>query len=293
MRTQNANNIQFERNTILARAFMGYSDAALEDLTELVSRAKELAIQQASGGTQTPETRVAVAEDVDQLFLQALNIANRRLGDRFIFGGFQSHQSPFLPDGTYRGDEGSIKIEIEKGIYLDINVPGSMIFLRKADASMMGQGSPVEPWNDLVQQNPSEMNEQERELASVRVKTDGEQKLGGKQMGANLFRELRAFKVGLITGDIALIQGTLDTFDEVLNQIINTRARIGARQNSLDFSEGNIVREILHNQEVQARIEDVDMLKLSSDLKQTEQALQAGLEMGKRLIQPSLLNFLR
>jgi flagellar hook-associated protein 3 FlgL len=293
MRTQNANNKQFERNIVLARTFMNYSDAALEDLGELVVRAKELAVQQASGGTQTPETRMAIAQDVDQLFLQALNIGNRRLGDRYVFGGFQSHQSPFLPDGTYRGDDGQIKVEIEKGIYLDINVPGNMVFLKKAEDGVMGQASPVEPWNELLQKNPDEMTEEERELASVRIKTNNDQKLSKNEQGANLFRELRAFKVGLMTGDIPLIQGTLDSFDEILKQIVNTRARIGSRANSLDFSEGNVSREVLHNQEVQARIEDVDMLKLSSDLKQTEQALQAGIEMGKRLVQPSLMDFLR
>jgi flagellar hook-associated protein 3 FlgL len=293
IRTQKANNDQYERNAVLARTDMRYTDAALDELSELVLRAKELAVQQASGGTQTPQTRVAIAQDVDQLFLQALNIGNRRLGDRYIFGGFQTNQSPFLPDGTYRGDDGSMKVEIEKGIYLDVNVPGNHVFLKKSEDSVMGQASPVEPWNELLEKNPDEMTPEERELASVRIKSDEGQKLSKKEEGANLFRELRAFKVGLMTGDIGLIQGTLDTFDEILKQIVNTRARIGSRENSLDFSEGNVSREILHNQEIQARIEDADLLKLSSDIKQTEQALAAGLEMGKRLVQPSLMDFLR
>jgi len=291
LRTDSADTSQYVRNIVLGKAMLNFTDSSLEDLTEVLSRAKELAVQQASGATQTQETRMSVAQEVDQLYIQALNIANRRLGDRFVFAGFKTHEMPFGADGTYRGDSGLVKVEVEKGTFLDLNVPGDEIFLKKSDDRVLGQSSPEKPWVDLVQKQDWELPEEERKPASI----DGNQTATGEvdAPGANVFRELKALKVGLVTGDIPLVQSTLDGFDELINQVINVRARIGSRVQSLENSEGNLSNHKLHNEAVKSQIEDADMAEVAADMAKTETALRAGLEMGSRLVKQTLMDFLR
>src|SRR4051812_11622870 len=86
VRTDKVNNEQFQINSRLAEAFLNNSDHALAELVEVVNRAKEIAIGQASGASSTEETRIGIVEEVSQLFQQAVAAANRRIGDRYLFG---------------------------------------------------------------------------------------------------------------------------------------------------------------------------------------------------------------
>ncbi len=68
-------------------------------------------------------------EEVEQLLNQVIQVSNRKLGDRYIFGGFRTNMTPFNRSGEYLGDNGEIKIQINKDAYVTMNVPGNKIFL--------------------------------------------------------------------------------------------------------------------------------------------------------------------
>src|SRR4051794_22737591 len=87
VRTDKVNNDQFLSNGKLAEAFLNNSDHALDQLVEIVNRAKEIAINQSSAASSTDESRLGVAEEIGQLFQQAVAVANTRIGDRYLFGG--------------------------------------------------------------------------------------------------------------------------------------------------------------------------------------------------------------
>jgi flagellar hook-associated protein 3 FlgL len=57
VRTDKVNNEQFQNNARLAEAFLDNTDHALEDLSEIVMRAKEIAIGQSSNASSTPQSR--------------------------------------------------------------------------------------------------------------------------------------------------------------------------------------------------------------------------------------------
>src|SRR5258708_5491177 len=66
VRTDKVNNDQFQMNAKLAGAFLNNTDHALEQLTEIVGRCKEIAIGQASGASANDDTRLGVAEEITQ-----------------------------------------------------------------------------------------------------------------------------------------------------------------------------------------------------------------------------------
>ena len=82
VRTDKMNNDQFTMNSKLAETFLNNTDHALEELSELVVRAKEIAIGQSSGASANDETRMGVAEEVSQLYQHAVATGNRRIGER-------------------------------------------------------------------------------------------------------------------------------------------------------------------------------------------------------------------
>src|ERR1700754_3012447 len=65
-RTDLQSNQQFAKSLNYAKSFLEMTDQSLSDLSEVLVRAKELAIGQANDGTGNEETRRVVATEVEQ-----------------------------------------------------------------------------------------------------------------------------------------------------------------------------------------------------------------------------------
>lgn len=123
---------QYRRNGDSAENWLTTTEVALRDLSGLLLRARELALQ---GGNDTLDAaqRLSIAAEVDQLFQRALDLSNTKYGSRYIFAGHAVLTRPFLaaanPQGfSYQGDSGSIRQEVEAGAYVTVNVPGPVAF---------------------------------------------------------------------------------------------------------------------------------------------------------------------
>ena len=80
IRNETQDNTQFEKNANLAKAFLNYTDSSLEEVTNLLGRARELALGQASAAASGAESRAMVSQEVKNIQSQLIAIANRRLG---------------------------------------------------------------------------------------------------------------------------------------------------------------------------------------------------------------------
>jgi flagellar hook-associated protein 3 FlgL len=283
MRTDKVNNDQFQTNAKFAQSFLENTDAALEDLTEVVMRAKEIAIGQSSSASSTKETRLGVAEEVNQLLQRAVATANKRIGDRYLFGGFQSSFQPFNENGNYTGDDGEMMLEIGREVFIGMNIPGVHVFNTNPDSS-----------EDYYQ-----LNERKKDL-QAEPKDQPARRLASEQMNdhgdspnVNLFDELRSLRVGLLTGDQNSIRGTLDHFDELLAKVVSTRAKIGSRIQGIQGNINTLERHNVTNAQLSSNIEDADMTQIVSDMAREETVFKSSLASSKHLIQPTLLDFLR
>lgn len=276
------NNDQFQVNAKLAQAFLGNTDHALEDLSEIVMRAKEIAINQSSNASSTPESRYGVAEEVSQLYQRAITTANRRIGDRYIMGGYKNTTPPVDAEGNYHGDDGQMMVEIGREVFIGMNVPGHEIFNTHPESS-------ADQKRIEIQRNPEllkEGEEPQRRLASE----DAKEPMG---QNANLFQELKALRVGLLTGDIETIRRSLDTFDDLLGKIVAGRAKLGSRMAGIEGNVSALDRHNITNAQLTSSIEDADMTQVVSDMAKEETVFKSSLASSKHLIQPTLLDFLR
>ncbi len=103
IRTQSSVNKQFEMNANTAKDRLQHTENAVQELTEILMRAKEITLNQSSGASATPESRAGVAQEVTQLYKQAVSIANRRIGDHYIFAGFKTLTPPMVLMGRTLG----------------------------------------------------------------------------------------------------------------------------------------------------------------------------------------------
>ena len=121
---------QYERNLDDALPFLQQADSTLSDVLDGVNRARELALQM-SNDTYSSSDRQSAAKEVHQIYLHLLSLANDKVGNRFLFGGFKNGAAPFVDSGTsvtYRGDNGQINVQASDASMIPINLLGNQVF---------------------------------------------------------------------------------------------------------------------------------------------------------------------
>jgi flagellar hook-associated protein 3 FlgL len=101
------------------------------------------------------------------------------------------------------------------------------------------------------------------------------------------------FITALEAGDHSTIGGFLDDIDEHMDNISRVRSDIGARYNRLELTENRLSKNIYNFTKLMSENEDIDQAENIMLLKSEENVYQASLAGGARIIQPSLMDFLR
>lgn len=281
IRTDKMNNDQFQMNAKMAETYLENSDHALSELSDIVVRAKEIALGQSSGASSNDDTRLGVAEEVTQLFDQAVAVANRRIGDRYIFGGYKINKPPIDDEGRYQGDDGQMMSEIGKGVFLSMNVTGLDAFNTNPKSAQDYQG--VYGGNNG---NPTVQN---RAPGSI----EGAPEDAPIKENVNVFDEIQNLRISLLSGDLDGVRNTLDRLDQIHGKLVSTRAKIGSRMQGLQGMSQSMERHNITNAQLSSHLEDADMAQVVSDLAKEETVFRSALASSQKLIQPTLLDFLK
>ncbi|MFW5887267.1 MAG: flagellar hook-associated protein FlgL [Bacteriovoracia bacterium] len=289
LRSENTDLKQYQRNMVRAKTSLEYTESALQDLTEIMNKAKEIAIGQSSD-IYSADIRKNVAAEVSEIRRQALAIANRRLGNRHIFAGHKTLTEPFDIDGNYYGDNGNSHIEISKDNFIPINLTGKTVFLGEQEAgnSFHDPFNSSEARKKILDGKIDDTNSQiKRDLASEPDKSSAQ------ALNGNLFKQLETLETALLTNDPDLIQDLLPKLEQTTSRLITLRTRIGATTNTIYATEESNGRTELANHEQRSRIEDADIAELFSDIAKQQNILKASYKAGTTVLNKSLLDFLR
>ena len=310
-RTEERGNQQYIKNINNAKSFLEFTDQSLAELSEIMMRAKELAISQSNDASGNEQSRQVTASEIEQIYHQSVQIGNRKLGERFIFGGTKTQSAPFDRTGGYKGNDSEMRIGIHKDSFVAMNIAGDKVFLGKG---MSNDGAPrasSETPTDVPQlQNfktgEIERREQNQEFDENYVETRAPasayraQRLGsiGKDPingsdGVNVFETLKGLEISLRTNDKAGIQESLDTLDQAISQVVRSRAEVGARATTLTNTTDSLQKAVVDNKVAASQLEDVELFDVVSNMNKSDSALRATLETSGKLIQPSLLDFLK
>lgn len=110
----------------------------------------------------------------------------------------------------------------------------------------------------------------------------------------DLFVVLRNLEDDLDAGNTSDITNLrLGEIDQCMANIIKVRAELGVKVNRLEAAKTRIEEDIVNFTEILSKTEDVDMAEIIMNLKMQENVYTASLATGARIIQPSLLDFLK
>lgn len=127
--------------------------------------------------------------------------------------------------------------------------------------------------------------------AIVRVDLEGPDAFGPD--GDSMFDHLTELVDALRAGDIDGVKDTVAVLDNDGKRLINAMADIGARTNRVDYALAAAKSASLRLANSLSEIENTDIVKATVDLQLQEVAYQAALGATARVMQPSLLDFLR
>jgi flagellar hook-associated protein 3 FlgL len=100
----------YRANAETARRRLSLEETALDEVTNVLDRVRELTIQ-AGGAARTAEGREAIAAEARELLANLMDLANSQDGEgRYLFAGSRVQNQPFTAAGgtvSYSGDDGA------------------------------------------------------------------------------------------------------------------------------------------------------------------------------------------
>lgn len=118
---------QYQKNIEFTKGFIERSEASLRGIADNLVRAKELSIA-LSSDTYDHNSRVAAAEEIEQIIQGVIAFGNSQYGNRYVFGGFRTLTPPLSRDGNYLGDDGAIFLQVDHGNFEQINLQARQLF---------------------------------------------------------------------------------------------------------------------------------------------------------------------
>ncbi|MGA9290381.1 MAG: flagellar hook-associated protein FlgL [Anaerobacillus sp.] len=109
----------------------------------------------------------------------------------------------------------------------------------------------------------------------------------------NLFKVLDDFSTALTNGNKQDMNTALGKIEEGADQVLTSWSGMGARQSRVESMNQRLKDENISVQSFLSKNEDVDLAEAIMKLKTEESVYQASLASSAKIIQPSLLDFLR
>ena len=247
-----------------ASGWMSAAEGGLSSLQDIISRARELALQGANASTDQ-NGRNSIAGELDQLVQAAKDAVNAKYGDAYIFSGTMSDRPPYTAatGDAYQGDTNAVTREAGPAATLQVNPPFVPIGATPAGTTQALTGLSI--------------------LGGGSGASDG-----------RILDTIETLAANLRAGNTAAVGTTdLQRLDANQNALSDARGAIGAMLNRATAAKGRL--EDLEDLTTKG-IDDltgVDLAKAVTDFTAQQSAYQAALKVGAQIIQPSLVDFLR
>ncbi|WP_209121472.1 flagellar hook-associated protein FlgL [Alkalihalobacillus sp. BA299] len=324
-RTQVTEVDQFKRNLAEVYNWMDSADSALDITTQAMHRIRELAVQ-ASNDTYEPTQRANIAKEIEQLRVHIESMANTKSNNKYIFNGSNTMNAPVDASKMNVGtgeipnyDTDQLEVSFNGKVFqLDsvndddyVYVNGNETITVDVATDSITHISP-DPKNTT---NPPEMVS--KQLKEWEVAVSEKKAVSTNQQGVEIeilkgvtlpvnVTPQNIFSNALF-GDIIRLENALKdpstkgeditklvgNFDKHIDQFVAERAELGARINRVEMIDSRLMEQEVIARRIMSNNEDADMERVIVDLMTQESVHRSALSAGARIMQPTLLDFLR
>ena len=253
--------MEYKENIQAAKSWLEKTETSMNEVTSVYQRIRELAVQGANGILKQEDTQ-KVAQEIKELKNHLIQVGNDTYMGRQIFTGFKTDKKLLNEDGTYTSD-------------MDFN--------------------PV-----VIPTNPSNLNSELIEYKvgdsqTLSVNITGDRIYGAIQVSGQpkLFDDIDKLLTALDTGNHEAASASLADMDNQLKTLLQVRGEVGAKVNMIDIMSERITDVGINLKELLSKTKDTDVAETQIQLITAEAVYKASLSVTARIIQPTLVDFLR
>ena len=280
----------YKENIAHAKSTLTNAESALMHIEELMRTTTEKIIT-GLNDTQSWEERAIIATELRSLQAQLLQTLNSTASDSYYFGGTNTETKPFevidgklyyngydldlpLPAGTPEENEAKLKELASDTLYIDI-----------------GLSVKFDPATGEI----DEGTVFGYSIAGINVVGSGTTTVEGEEVSNNIYNLL-----GALAAEFESENYSHDKADALFGHlkdasqgIMRTITEIGAKTSYLDFMAERLEDQDFNLQERQVDVEGIDPAEAIINFETQKFAYNAALQMGARIIQPSIFDFMR
>jgi flagellar hook-associated protein 3 FlgL len=257
LRTSLTETEQYVRNVASATSWLESADSAMSDVTTVMHRAKEIAVAGANG-TVADSSLGALADEVDKMIEHVVQVANSDHAGSYIFGGYRTTAAPFTAN----------------------YVAAPAAWIQPTGGQIIGSVTYTGDSGNIAYE------------VGNGIKADVN--APGNAVFNQVFQALTSLRDNLRSrNQSGVSNSSLSLLDSATNNLLGWQAELGARTNQLELTNNRLLELQTNFQKLLSENEDADIPAVITQLKMQENVYQAALNSGARIIQPTLLDFLR
>ena len=271
----------YQRRTDYVEGYFTLQDDILNQTTDLLVRAKEIATQ-ASNETNGENERLAVAAEVFQLRDHLISLANTKYQGQYVYSGDSSDAPAYSRTDDYAAGDGASLIRYEyaggtgersanltESLSITLNTPGNEVF-DQALWALERLGRALQGYDTQPALDPEDaaFEEPDGSGAAYSLPADFDHQ----------------------TQDILDCIGLLDKARET---VINPeRVDVAGRLRRLETAQSLLKLNSASSKEVLSKLQDADLVESATNLSMAEQALNASMSVTAKVLNLSILNYL-
>lgn len=250
---------QYQSNVGTAQDWMTETETSLTELNKILKTAYERTLE-ASSDTLNDSDRHAIAEEIGQLRDHVLNVANSKISNKYIFGGYNTSTSPFKLD--------------------------------EATGKLFYNGL------DVSTETPALLAEKEQNISfeigydmTMEISMNGLELLGSGD--SNIYNILDELYNALESGSSGKsISPYIEQVQSAQEDVLSRLAEVGGKTNRLDLIENRYAEDEINYAEIKSKVEDTDQAEAIMQYKMAESVYLLALQVGSNIIQPTLVDYL-
>ncbi|GLY03270.1 flagellar hook-associated protein FlgL [Actinoplanes sp. NBRC 101535] len=263
LRSEVRANRKYSANADDAMGRLGTVQDTLQSSVELINKVRDLTVAAASAGGSNPEADKARAAEIKQIKGTLIQHANTQYLNRPVFGGHTPDAVAYSATGEYIGEAaGEVTRSIGPNAKVRVDTRGPEVY--GTDYVLDANGDPVLDANGDPTVNPIQ-----------------------------LFHVLDDLQAAMISGDIDGVTTGLQSLDKAAETLKSTLSDAGARYNRVTQMKQSAEDRLSSVSSQLSDVEDVDLPKAIMELQFAQTSYQAALAATAKVIQPSLIDFLR
>lgn len=264
--------IQYNENIKDTTNWLDTTDTALQQLEKSFQRIRELMVAGGNAAYGSDEKK-AIKDEINEKVNEIAQILNTNFDGKYIFGGTKVNSKPVAVQAD--GTTGNNKLYYSSSDGTIIADPST-----SNEMEMLASGLIVE----ISQGVTMKYNVSSTEILEF---GEGANKVNVMNLLTDITNSLDSEDSSEVTGNL------LSQMDSTISNLLKIMSEVGAKQNRMEAAATQNEDQILNLKDVLSKTEDIDFAEKTIEATVAQTVYMASLQVSARIIQPTLLDFLR